>query len=234
MERLQSATFDGRGMEGAERGDAIGVVVADDHPEFRQELRELVNEVAEFVVVGEAPDGASAVRLARELGPDVVLMDLHMPGMNGCEATTEIVKLDDAPSVIVLSASGVSSDMVEALIAGAAGYLLKGASAADIRAAINTALDGGAPLSREVAGALVRHVRERNVEKAIPELLPPMTEREAKILELLALGRGNNEIAEELFVSVATVKSCMVRLFEKLGVDSRAQAAVLAVRAGVV
>ncbi len=220
-------------MDGAEQG-TISVVLADDHPEFRQELREVVNEVGDFVVVGEAPDGASAVRLAQELNPDIVLMDLQMPGMDGSAATAEIVKLDDAPLVIVLTASGVSSDVLEAITAGAAGYLLKGASADEIRAAVKAALDGGAPLSPEVAGALVRHVRERDVKKGGPEKLPPLTEREAKILALLASGRGNNEIAGELFVSVATVKSCMVEMFEKLGVDSRAQAAVRAVRAGLV
>jgi DNA-binding NarL/FixJ family response regulator len=134
--------------------------------------------------------------------------------------------------IIVLTASSVSSDVLEAITAGAAGYLLKGASADEIRVAMNAALEGGAPLSPEVVGALLRHVRERN--NAPPEQLPPLTEREATILELLALGRGNNEIAEELFVSVATVKTCMAEMFEKLGVDSRAQAAVLAVRAGIV
>ena len=220
-------------MDGVEQG-TISVVVADDHPEFRQELREVVNDVGDFVVVGEAPDGASAVRLAQELNPDLVLMDLQMPGMDGIAATAEIVKLDDAPLVIVLTASSLSSDMLEAITAGAAGYLLKGASADEIRAAVKAALDGGAPLSPEVAGALLRHMRERDVKKRAPEKLPPLTEREAKILELLALGRGNNEIAGHLFVSVATVKSCMAEMFEKLGVDSRAQAAVLAVRAGLV
>ena len=227
-------------MDGAER-DTISVVVADDHPEFRQELREVVDEVDDFLVVGEAPDGASAVRLAQELSPDIVLMDLQMPGMDGIAATAEIVKLEDAPAVIVLSASSVSSDVLEAITAGAAGYLLKGASADEISIAIKAALDGGAPLSPDVAGALMRHIRERDVKKqskkkkkAATEQLPPLTEREAKILRLLALGRGNNEIAEELFVSVATVKSCMAQMFEKLGVASRAQAAVVAVRAGLV
>ena len=221
-------------MEAGRREGCVSVVVADDHPDFRQALRALVDEVTGLVVVGEAPDGASAVRLAQELQPDVVLMDLHMPGMDGIAATTEIVKLDQAPAVIVLTASSVSSDVLEAITAGATGYLLKGASAQQIDSAVHAALEGGAPLVPDVAGALLEYVRERRANEGAPEPLPPLSDRERKILELLALGRGNNEIAEELFVSVATVKSCMAEMFEKLGVGSRAQAAVRAVRAGLV
>ena len=212
----------------------IRVVVADDHPEFRQGLREAFDEATDLVVVGEAPDGASAVRLARELQPDVLLMDLHMPGMNGIAATAEITKLDRSPFVIVLTASEVSSDVLEAITAGATGYLVKGAPVEEIHRAVHAALEGGTPLSSEVAGALLQHVRERRGADAAPEPLPRLTERERKILELLARGRDNNQIAEELFLSTATVKSNMAVMFQKLGVGSRAQAAVLAVRAGLV
>ena len=221
-------------MEGAKPEGTISVVVADDHPEFRQELRNVVDEAADLAVIGDAPDGASAVRLARELQPDVVLMDLHMPLLDGVTATAQIAELDPAPYVIVLTASNLSGDLLDAITAGAAGYLVKGASAEEIHQAVRAAVEGGAPLSSDVAVALLQHVRERQASRAQPEPLPPLTEREAKILELLALGRDNKQIADELFLSIATVKSNMAATFVKLGVRSRAQAAVLAVRAGLV
>lgn len=221
-------------MEGTKRDGPVSVVVVDDHPEFRQGLREAVDEAADLAVVAEAPDGAGALRLVREHQPDVVLMDLQMPLMDGIGATAEIVKLDHAPPVIVLTASSDSDDVLEALAAGAAGYLLKGASPEEIHSAVRAALAGGAPLSSEVAGALMQHVRERHTGTVPIDPLPPLTDRETKILELLALGRDNKQIADELFVSTATVKTHMARLFQRLGVSSRAQAAVLAVRAGIV
>lgn len=208
-------------------------MIADDHVQFRQGLRGLVNEADDMTVIGEAPDGGSAVRLARETKPHVILMDVQMPIMDGIDATAEIAQLDPAPAVIVLTVSSASDDVLDAIAAGAAGYLLKGASGEEIHDAIHAVCSGRSPLSPEVTGALLQQVRARPELQSVRVELPPLSEREATILRLIAQGRENSEIADELFLSQATVKSNVSGLFDKLGVRSRVQAAVIAVRAGL-
>ena len=214
--------------------DGIRVLLADDHTLFRRGLRDLIEEAGDIAVVGEAPDGASAIRLAGELRPDVVIMDLHMPRVDGIDATAEVVKLDPPPAVIVLTVSTVSGDVLDAIAAGASGYMLKDAPAVEIHRAVRAVCEGRSPLSAEAAQALLHDIRERREREERVEELPPLTDRETQILRLLALGRENTEIAQELFVSQATVKSDISRLFAKLGVQSRVQAAVKAARAGLV
>lgn len=211
----------------------ITVLLAEDHALFRQGLRELL-DTAGLSVIGEASDGVNAVRLARELRPDVVVMDLNMPRMDGIDATSEIMKSERPPVVLVLTVSTTNDDVLDAIAAGAAGYLLKDADADEIVGAVRAASAGSSPLSPTIAGAVVRRVREQSTHMEQPEDLLALSEREREILRLVAQGRDNTEIAQELYLSPSTVKNHVSSILEKLGVDSRVQAAVRAARAGIV
>jgi DNA-binding NarL/FixJ family response regulator len=216
-----------------ESDSEIRVLLAEDHALFRQGLRELL-DTAGLNVIGEASDGINAVRLARELRPDVVVMDLNMPRMDGIDATSEIMKTERPPVVLVLTVSTTSDDVLDAIAAGASGYLLKDAEADEIVNAVRTASEGRSPLSPEIAGAVVKRVREQSIASDQPEDLLALSEREKEILRLVAHGRDNTEIAQELYLSPSTVKNHVSSILDKLGVDSRVQAAVRAARAGIV
>ena len=211
----------------------IRVLLAEDHALFRQGLRELLG-AAGVSVIGEASDGVTAVRLTRELRPDVVVMDLHMPRMDGIDATNEIMKAERPPVVLVLTVSTTNDDVLDAIAAGASGYLLKDTAADEIVEAVRSAGDGGAPLSPAIAGAVVRRIREQSATVEEPEDLVALSARETEILRLVAQGRDNTEIAQELYLSPSTVKNHVSSILEKLGVGSRVQAAVRAARAGIV
>jgi DNA-binding NarL/FixJ family response regulator len=211
------------------------LLLADDHTLFRRGLRELLEGYG-FEVVGEAPTGANAVRLARELRPDVTVMDLSMPGMGGVEATQAILDEDSAARILVLTISAEEDEVLDALLAGACGYLLKDAELAEIIAGVRAAAAGDAMISPAVATRLVarlRHQRRAERVEAAPKP-PPLTPRERDILALLAQGRENSAIAVELVISPATVKTHVARLLDKLELDNRVQAAVFAVRYGIV
>ena len=211
----------------------IRVLLVEDHALFRQGLRELLVD-AGLAVIGEAADGQSAVRLAEQLKPDVVVMDLHMPRMDGIDATSEIMKQERPPVVLVLTVSTTDDDVLDAIAAGAAGYLLKDAAADELVSAVRNASSGRSPLSPSVAGALLKRVREQSGGTDEPAELLSLSARETEILRLVAQGRDNTEIAQELYLSPSTVKNHVSSILEKLGVDSRVQAAVRAARAGIV
>ena len=206
---------------------AVRVLLADDHRVVRQGLRLLLRVDPEIEVVGEAANGAEALRLARELRPDVVLMDLVMPVMDGIAATAAIRAELLETEVLALTSVLEDASVVGAVRAGAIGYLLKDADADALRGAIKAAAAGQVHLSPKAAARLVREVRA-------PEGSEALTERETEVLRLLARGRANKEIARDLGIGEATVKTHVKHVLAKLGVQSRTQAALHAVRVGLV
>lgn len=205
----------------------IRILIADDHAVVRQGLKMFLALDPELEVVAEASDGAEAVRLAGELKPDVVLMDLLMPGMDGITATTAIRQ--GIPDVEVVALTSVLEDasVVRAVRAGAIGYLLKDTQADELRRAIKAAAAGQVQLSPQAAARLMREVRA-------PDSPEALTERETEVLRLLAQGRANKEIARDLHIGEQTVKTHVSSVLAKLGVHSRTQAALYAARIGLV
>ena len=206
---------------------AIRVLITDDHGVVRQGLRMFLSLDPEIEVVGEATNGEEAVALSRELKPDVVLMDLLMPVMDGISATEEIRRDLSDVEVIALTSVLEDASVTGAVRAGAIGYLLKDTEAAELRRAIAAAADGRVHLAPEAAARLMREVRA-------PESPEVLTARETEVLELLARGHANKQIASTLYVSEKTVKAHVSSILQKLGVRSRTQAALHAVRTGVV
>ncbi|WP_279307887.1 response regulator transcription factor [Mumia quercus] len=202
----------------------IRLLLVDDHPVVRDGLRGMLEAGAEFEVVGEASDGPSGVRLARSLRPDVVLMDLRMPGGGGVDAIAELAAQGVPSRVLVLTTYDTDRDIMAALDAGATGYLLKDARREDLFAAIRSAARGESVLSPAVATRVVSRVRTRSQD---------LSDREAEVLTLVARGRSNREIATSLFVSEATVKTHLGHVYEKLGVKDRAAAVATAYERGL-
>jgi DNA-binding NarL/FixJ family response regulator len=205
----------------------LRILIADDHHVVRQGLRTYLRVDPELEVVGEAEDGAEAVRLARRLRPDVVLMDLIMPELDGIAATQQI--RSELPDTEVMALTSVLEDasVVEAVRAGAIGYLLKDTKAQELRQAIKAAARGQVQLSPKAAARLMREV-------AAPDRPETLSEREIEVLRLLARGRANKEIARDLSIAEKTVKTHVSSILGKLGVQSRTQAALYAGRTGLV
>jgi DNA-binding NarL/FixJ family response regulator len=206
---------------------AIRVLITDDHGVVRQGLRMFLSLDPDIQVVGEAQDGQEALAMARELKPDVVLMDLLMPVMDGLESTKTI--RTELPEVEVIALTSVleGASVTGAVRAGAIGYLLKDTDAEELHRAIRGAAEGRVQLAPEAAARLMREV-------SAPENPEALTERETEILKLVARGKSNRQIASELFVEEKTVKSHVLNILRKLGVHSRTQAALHAVRTGLV
>ena len=205
----------------------IGILIVDDHGVVRQGLRMYLALDPELEVVGEAANGAEALRQARKLKPDVVLMDLLMPVMDGIAATEAIRR--ELPEVEVIALTSVLEDsaVYGAMRAGAIGYLLKDTEANELCRAIKAAAAGQVQMSPSVAARLLREVRP-------PQDPEPLTERETEVLQQLALGRSNKEIASALVIAEKTVRTHVSNILAKLGVASRTQAALHAVRTGLV
>jgi DNA-binding NarL/FixJ family response regulator len=212
-------------------GNATRVLLVDDHDVFRHGLAQLLGEEG-IAVVGEASGGEAGVRLAAELRPDVVLMDLNMPGLSGIEATRAIAASEAPARVLVLTISEDDRSMLDALLAGAAGYVLKDATLERIVEAIQSAAEGDAVIPPRAGPEILRRLRAASPAPAgdVPEL----SARELDVLRLIVAGRDNAGIAAELFISPNTVKNHVANIFAKLGVDSRLQASVHALRRGLV
>jgi DNA-binding NarL/FixJ family response regulator len=214
----------------------VRVLLVDDEELVRFGLRTVLESSGGFEVVGEAGDGAAGVRASRELRPDVVLVDIRMPVMDGLAATREILALPEPPQVAVLTTFHVDEYVYAALAAGAAGFLLKDTPPREIAAAVRAVADGTATLSPAVTAALIDSYVER---RAVPrraaalEKVAALSDREREVLRLLGTGEPNAEVARQLFVSEATVKTYVSRLLTKLDLANRTQAAILAHEAGL-
>jgi DNA-binding NarL/FixJ family response regulator len=217
-------------------GQALKVVLADDHHFFREGLRGVLAE-DDIAVVGEATNGEEAVSLVGELTPDVLVIDLNMPGSGGVDAIRRIVASNPAVEVVVLTVSADGADVLQALAAGASSYLLKDTRTDELTGCIRQAAGGYTVLSREVTQTLSTHALRNLPDKSAAEqartALPALTARELDVLALLVEGADNATIGRELSISPHTVKQYMTNIFEKLEVKGRVQAAVYAVRAGL-
>jgi NarL family two-component system response regulator LiaR len=202
----------------------------DDHDLFRRGLRELLEE-QDIAVIGEASDGEEGIRLARHARPDVVVLDLHMPRMDGVTATRRLREAVPDARVLVLTVSEDDQAAVRALLAGASGYLIKDASVGEIAAAVRAAAGGEVPLSPRIGSGLVERLRSSGAAESGRHA--ELSERELEVLALIAAGRDNAEIAATLVISPQTAKAHVSSILSKLCVENRVQAAVYAVRHGL-
>jgi DNA-binding NarL/FixJ family response regulator len=203
----------------------IRVMLVDDHPVVREGLRGMLEAEPDLSVVGEAGSGAEAVALARVEQPDVILMDLRMPGLDGAGATAQIMAESKESRVIVLTTYESDADILRAVEAGATGYLLKDASRAELAGAIRAATRGETVLAPSVAGRLVRRMRQPAQQS--------LSAREVEVLRLVGKGMTNAEVGAALHISEATVKTHLLRVFNKLGVSDRTAAVTTAMERGI-
>ncbi len=211
--------------------ELITLLLADDHTLFREGLRALFDSVADTAVAGEATTGAEAVRQAENLQPDVVLMDIQMPDMNGIEATRQIVQTSPHIGVIIVTMFEDDESLFAAMRAGARGYVLKGADQDEMLRAIRAVARGEALFGPAIAARLMSFFNSSNPPAVAT--FPDLTERELEVLQLLAKGLSNQEIADRLVISVKTVRNHVSNIFSKLQVVDRVQAVIRARNAGL-
>ncbi|GAB3978778.1 response regulator transcription factor [Plantactinospora veratri] len=214
---------------------SVRVLLVDDQPLVRSGLRVLIADTPDLSVAGEAGSGAEAVRLAREVRPDVVVMDIRMPGMDGIEATRQIVADNGSARVLVLTTFDEDEHVYGALRAGASGFLVKDMAVDDILGAVRVVAAGDALIAPSVTRRLIAGFVGAASAAARPvRPVPGITEREREVLTLIGQGRSNGEIAEELFITMATTKSHVARLLTKLGARDRVQLVIIAYELGLV
>ncbi|GHO72197.1 DNA-binding response regulator [Ktedonobacter sp. SOSP1-52] len=212
--------------------EPLRILLVDDHPLVRSGLRALLTSIPEMKVVGEASNGEEAIAQAAELQPDIILMDLNMPGINGIEATRRIVQTSPRIGILALTMLEDDASVFASMRAGARGYLLKGADQADVLRAISVVAHGEAIFSPSIAQRLMQYFA--NMQPILPQsAFPDLTEREREILGFIAQGKSNAEIAEELVLSSKTVSNHVSNIFSKLQVVDRAQAVLRARQAGL-
>ena len=210
------------------------VLLVDDHDLFRSGLRTLLDD-QDVHVVGECTNGSDAVEAVRELAPDVVVMDLNMPGLSGVEATRQISSVAPLTRVLVLTISDEDSDVMDAILAGACGYLLKDTGIAELMHGIRAAAVGESIVSPAIAAKVLQRVRASGAMlDGAAAIQAELSERELQVLKLIANGKDNASIAADLHISPKTVKNHISNILMKLQIDNRIQAAVYAVRSGIV
>jgi len=224
---------DGAGARRQEAPSTVQVLLVDDHPLFRWGLRELLERNG-IQVVGEAATAAEAIDQVMERRPQVVLMDLRMPGRSGKDAIQDIILLDPAARIVALTVSTDEGDVIDTLMAGACGYLLKGAPAAEVVAAVHAAARGEDPIAPAVAHALLRRLRARPVDGvAAHRIATELTPRERDVLRRVGQGQAIGEIARALDISPKTARNHLSNVFAKLGLENRVQASLFAASAGL-
>jgi DNA-binding NarL/FixJ family response regulator len=213
----------------------IRLLICDDQAIVCEGLRAILEPIRHIEVVGLATNGVEAIELTRTTQPDLVLMDLKMPRMNGIQATRAICEQFPAVRILVLTTYDEDGWVIDAIRAGAAGYVLKDTPQEDLLKAIMGTMQGQSHIDPQVAGKLLKHVADQP-ERVVPDqkLISQLSERERDVLGLLASGMSNADIAQTLFLSDGTVKNYVSIIFSKLGVADRTQAAILAIRAGLV
>jgi DNA-binding NarL/FixJ family response regulator len=224
----QQATVERQGQ------DSLRVLIVDDHDLFRSGLRNLLEEEG-VNIIGEAAAGQEALQIVRELAPDVVVMDLNMPGMGGVEATRHISAIAPLTRVLMLTISDQDNDVIDAILAGACGYLLKDSSIQDLMAGIRAAALGESLISPTIASKVLQRIRASSSQPEIESTIrSELSDREIQVLKLIANGKDNAMIAGELHISPKTVKNHISNILMKLQIENRIQAAVYAVRSGIV